>query len=168
MRGSKRGRQVGRLPSGALFRPSGRWRRRGRDIRALTRRGRRWRRRANATGKCYGQMLRANATGKNATGKCYVLSSVAAYYPAHHPAPANDTPNPIDQPGVRAFEPAVDSEAGLADPTSSSGPTYSSGPIYSPTTLASLPKAIILGAGYLTVARSGAVAFVRATTTAPG
>ena len=113
------------------------------------------------------QMLRANATGKNATGKCYVLSSVAAYYPAHHPAPANDTPNPIDQPGVRAFEPAVDSEAGLADPPLALA-TSSSGPIYSPTTLASLPKAIILGAGYLTVARSGAVAFVRATTTAPG
>ena len=118
-------------------------------------------------GTAAARALQPAADPKGSVPKGSVLSSVAAYYRAHHPAPANDTPNPIDQPGVRAFEPAVDSEAGLADPPLALA-TSSSGPIYSPTTLASLPKAIILGAGYLTVARSGAVAFVRATTTATG
>ena len=97
-------------------------------------------------GTAAARALQPAADPKGSVPKGSVLSSVAAYYRAHRPAPADDTPNPMDQPGVRAFEPAVDSEAGLADPPLALA-TSSSGPIYSPTTLASLPKAIILGAG---------------------
>ena len=97
-----------------------------------------------------------------------VLSSVAAFYRAHHPAPAEYTPpDPWAQPGVRAPDPArgegetaADQSAEITpankvaepahlppgdEPPSSDEPTLDRG--QKAGTLASLPKAIILGAG---------------------
>ena len=100
-----------------------------------------------------------------------VLSSVAAFYRANHPVPAEFTPpDPWAQPGVRAPDPTPAPDQRFDTPETPANkvaepaelppgdlppskeplpgePTPDRAQKYGPTSLASLPKAIILGAG---------------------